>query len=253
MGFVEIADRIWVDRQESLDLNITLIAGEAGLVLVDTTGSAQGARQLRDAVRRISPTAPLVAVVNTHDHWDHIWGNGVLAAETQQLISHEHAKVPATTDFSSAKVIDLGDRALELVHPGRGHTAGDLVLRIPDADTLIAGDLVEESAPPAFGPDSYPLEWAVSLDVVLSLLTADTVVVPGHGARVDRGFVEQQRAEIGIVAETIRDAAGRGIPSTDALAKAEWPFPREALVDAVARGYSHLPRGSLRLPMAGNA
>ena len=55
--------------------------------------------------------------------------------------------VAAGPTFSSAPVIDLGDRMVELVHPGRGHTGGDLVVRVPDADVLLAGDLVEESAP----------------------------------------------------------------------------------------------------------
>ena len=45
---------------------------------------------------------------------------------------------------------------VELVHPGRGHTAGDLVVRVPDADVVYAGDLVEESAPPAFGVRLLP-------------------------------------------------------------------------------------------------
>lgn len=253
MGFTEIADRVWVDRQEWLDLNIVLVQGAAGLLLVDTTGAARAARQLRDDVRRIAPTAPLLAVVNTHDHWDHIWGNGVLAGDAAQVISHEHAKVPSTHDFSSAKVLDLGDRAVELVHPGRGHTAGDLVIRVADAEVLVAGDLVEESAPPAFGPDSFPLEWAASLDVVLSLTTAATTVVPGHGGRVDRAFVEEQRAGIAVVAETIRELAGQGVPAEQALTAASWPFPPESLIDAVSRGYRHLPRGSLRLPLLGNA
>ncbi|WP_110205973.1 MBL fold metallo-hydrolase [Nocardioides daejeonensis] len=250
MGFTEIADRVWVDRQDRLDLNIVLIAGERGLVLVDTTGSGAEARALREAVRRIS-RAPLLAVVNTHDHWDHVWGNGVLAAEATHVISHEQAKVPATVKFSSARALDVGDRMLELVHPGRGHTAGDLVIRVPDADVVVAGDLVEESGPPAYGPDSFPLEWATSLDVVLSLLTRGSTVVPGHGDRVDRDFVEEQRAHIGVVAETIRDLAGRGVAAPEALAAASWPFPADALTDAVARGYAALPRGSLRLPLLG--
>ena len=55
------------------------------------------------------------------------------------------------------------------------------------------------------------MEWPLSLDIVLGLLTPRSVVVPGHGAPVDREFVEIQRNEIGIVAETIRDLATRGI------------------------------------------
>src|SRR5690606_670064 len=113
--------------------------------------------------------------------------------------------VPADHTFSSVRVLDLGDRSVELIHPGKGHTAGDLVVLVPDADVMVAGDLVEESAPVFYGEDSHPFDWPTSLDLVLGLMTGDSVVVPGHGAVVDRAFVEDQRTGIGIVAETIRD------------------------------------------------
>jgi hypothetical protein len=93
------------------------------------------------------------------------------------------------------------------------------------------------------------LEWPLSLDLVLGMLTSDSVVVPGHGALVDREFVEDQRNAIGIVAETIRDLATRGVSVTDAVEAAEWPFPREYLHDAVRRGYGQLPRSQKRLPL----
>ena len=100
----------------------------------------------------------------------------------------------------------------------------------PDSDPQLAGDLVEESAArdgvPGLGGDCYPLEWPLTLDIVLGLTTQGSVVVPGHGAPVGRDFVEQQRNDIGIVAETIRDLATRGVPVDDALDAAEWPFPR---------------------------
>ena len=70
----------------------------------------------------------------------------------------------------------------------------------------------------------------------------------GQGV-VDREFVEEQRNTIGIVAETIRDLATRGVPVDEALAGAEWPYPREELADAVRRGYEHLPRSQKRLPL----
>ena len=86
---------------------------------------------------------------------------------------------------------------------------------------------------PAFGTDCYPMEWPLTLDVVLGLTTAQSVVVPGHGAVVDRDFVEEQRNPIGIVGETIRDLATRGVPVDDALgtarvalpARRRWPTP----------------------------
>jgi len=159
--------------------------------------------------------------------------------------------VPERT-FSSAIALDLGDRYVELVHPGRGHTAGDLVVRVPDADVVLAGDLVEQAEGgdvPGFGEDCYPMDWPLTLDTVLGLSTSATVVVPGHGAVVDREFVEVQRNTIGIVAETIRDLAGRGVPLAEALDAAEWPFPRGELAEAVRRGYEELPRAARRLPL----
>ena len=68
---------------------------------------------------------------------------------------------------------------MELIHPGRGHTSGDLVVRVPDADVLLGGDLIEESDPPFIGDDSWPMEWPLTLDLVLGLMTDATVVVPG--------------------------------------------------------------------------
>jgi hypothetical protein len=101
-----------------------------------------------------------------------------------------------------------------------------------------------------YGVDCHPLEWPGSLDVVLNLIGSGTVVVPGHGAVVDRDFVEQQKDAIAIVAQTIRDLAGSGVPADRALTEGEWPFPREGLVHAVALGYAALPPAGRGLPLA---
>jgi glyoxylase-like metal-dependent hydrolase (beta-lactamase superfamily II) len=282
--FTEVADRVWVARYDWFDVNVTVVAGTAGLLVVDTNASEQAARSVLEDLRRLSP-APLLAAVNTHVHFDHTFGNGVFAAEGAELVAHEdaagalpahaadirtqakadadedarYAELVATEEvvpqrtFSSALTLDLGDRLVELVHPGRGHTSGDVVVRVPDADVVLAGDLVEESAMrsgvPGLGDDCFPMDWPSTLDLVLNLVGPDTVVVPGHGAPVDRDFVQEQRASLGVVAETIRDLAGRGVPLDQALESADWPYPREALAAAVRRGYEQLPRSQKRLPL----
>ena len=285
MTFTEVADRVWVARYAWFDVNVSLIAGDRGLLAIDTHASAIAAREVIDDIRRLG-IGEVVAVVNTHEHFDHTFGNGEFrtAYGAVPIHSHETAAertasagerikaryddepddphrdevqateiVPADHTFSSAAALDLGDRLVELVHPGRGHTAGDLVVRVPDADVLLAGDLVEESAArngvPGFGSDCYPLDWPLSLDIVLGLTTPASVVVPGHGAPVGREFVEDQRNAIGVVAETIRDLATRGVPLAEALETGQWPYPREELADAVRRGYEQLPRSQKRLPL----
>jgi hypothetical protein len=76
------------------------------------------------------------------------------------------------------------------------------------------------------------------------------VVVPGHGNPVDRDFVLGQRGSIGIVAETIRDLAGRGVRPDQMAEAAEWPYPVEELAGAFRRGFAQLPRSGRSLPLA---
>jgi glyoxylase-like metal-dependent hydrolase (beta-lactamase superfamily II) len=284
-GFVEVADRCWVARYEFLDVNVGLVGGERGLLVVDTHCSEVEAVRVVEHIRRLG-VGEVVAVVNTHQHFDHTFGNVVLTeaydgppihahedaaaglARSGPLLQQEaasddsqprHADIAATRitlpteTFSSARAVDLGDRQVELIHPGRGHTGGDAVVRVADADVLFAGDLVEESpmrnGVPGYGDDCFPMDWPATLDLVISLTGAGTVVVPGHGDPVGRDFAEEQRSAIGVVAETIRDLASKGVPVRDALGAAEWPYPVEELANAVRRGYEQLPRSVRSLPL----
>ena len=279
-GFVEVADRCWVARHTTADVNVAVVGGERGLVVVDTHSSAATGREVLDRVRGLG-AGEVVALVTTHAHWDHVLGTStfldaygalpVVAHEETAATLREHGQavlaqgadevdqtgtelvVPDDT-FSSAKVIDLGDRLLELLHPGRGHTGGDLVGWVGDADLLLAGDLVEENErtghAPGFGDDCFPLEWPATLDLLISMLGPGTTVVPGHGNPVDKTFVMEQRGAVGMVAETVRDLAARGQrPETMATA-GEWPYPTELLEHAFRRGFVHLPHGSRSLPLA---
>ncbi len=284
-GFVEVADRCWVARYEFLDVNVGLVGGERGLLVVDTHCSEVEARRVVEHIRGLG-VGEVVAVVNTHQHFDHTFGNVVLneaydgppihahedaaagLAESGPLLQQEaaadgsdprNADIAATRitmptqTFSSARAVELGGRQVELIHPGRGHTGGDAVVRVADADVLFAGDLVEESpmrnGVPGYGDDGYPREWPATLDLVIGLLTPGSVVVPGHGLPVDKDFVDEQRSAIGVVAETIRHLASQGVPVRDALAATEWPYPAEQLELAVRRGYEQLPRTARSLPL----
>jgi glyoxylase-like metal-dependent hydrolase (beta-lactamase superfamily II) len=278
-GFVEVADRCWVARHRLADVNVGLVGGSRGLLVVDTHSSAATARRVVDQVRALA-AGEVVAVVNTHAHWDHVLGNSTFVEEYDgpPVVAHENtastlrehgtamvehlrerldmtgttAVVPGQT-FSSARVVDLGDRVVEVVHPGRGHTGGDAVVCVGDADVVFAGDLVEESearaAVPSFGDDCFPMEWPATLDLLTTLLTERTVVVPGHGLPVGRDFVMEQRADIGVVAETIRDLAGRGVKPEEMAGAAQWPYPVEELAHAFTRGFEQLPRSSRSLPL----
>lgn len=283
VDFTEVADRVWVARYPWADANVTAIGSDRGLVVVDTHASTDRGRTILSDLARLG-AGGVAAVVNTHWHWDHSFGNAAFREVDPEVPIHahenaatwlrehgeetksrftpetdpEHHEEVAATEivlpdqlFSSAAVVDLGDRALELIHPGRGHTDGDLVVRVPDVDVLLGGDLIEESAHPWIGMESWPMDWPLTLDIVLGVTTGSSVVVPGHGVVVDRAFVEEQRNELGLIAEQVRQLAGDGVPLQEAAAAGQWPWEADdpRIANAVVRGYEQLPRSQKRLPL----
>ena len=232
----EVAPGVLVRRHRSFDLNVTLVLGDATALVVDTHLHDGHARRLVAAVREV--TALPWVVVDTHAHFDHAFGNATFAREQpglhiwategcrreletsgalQQALAAEQLRengrpdeadavaavtvVPPNHTFTTDTRIDLGGRTVVLHHPGRGHTGHDAVVEVPDAGVTVAGDLVEQGAPPAF-EDSYPLEWPTTLDALLPRLGA--VVVPGHGDVVDPAFVAAQRDDLAAVADVAR-------------------------------------------------
>ena len=70
--FQEVADRIWVARYPWFDVNVTLVAGDRGLLVVDTHASGAAAAEVIEDVRLLG-AGEVVAVVNTHEHFDHTY------------------------------------------------------------------------------------------------------------------------------------------------------------------------------------
>jgi glyoxylase-like metal-dependent hydrolase (beta-lactamase superfamily II) len=262
----EVGDRVYVRRHHDMDLNVGLVVGDGACLVVDTRATWEQGRELTEAVRTLTPHP--WAVVNTHMHFDHSFGNAAFRPASiwghrrcvEALTDHGEAtrlqlvercrnagdaeKVaeltatridPPDLPVDDRATLDVGGRAVELRHLGRGHTDNDLVVLVPDADLLLAGDLVEQGAPPQFG-DGFPLEWPDTMDAVVSLISG--AVVPGHGAVVDRAFVEGQRDELARLAEVARHGHATGRPATDVAR--DLPYFGRFAPQAVERAYLQL-------------
>src|SRR6476661_7538925 len=94
--FTEVGDRVWVARYEWWDVNVSVIEGEEGLLVVDTNASSQAARDVIADLRRLSP-APVVGIVNTHEHFDHTFGNQAFRAEFAGVPITAHEEAAANT------------------------------------------------------------------------------------------------------------------------------------------------------------
>ncbi|GAA3085750.1 glyoxylase-like metal-dependent hydrolase (beta-lactamase superfamily II) [Kribbella aluminosa] len=241
MSWTELGDRTWVRRYDEWDLNVGLVVGADGALVIDTRATAEEAEQLRDHIRELTGL-PVKWVVNTHAHFDHVVGNSVFT--DAEVYLHENAATEqnlAGTTFAAAKVVDLGDRRVELLHVGNGHTSGDTVVAVPDVEVFFVGDLLEESAPPSYGEDSFPLEWPDTIQAVVGMMPLGVRIVPGHGAVVDLEFARDQAIELGRVANTISTLHHAGTSLDDALEHTEdWPWPVDKLQDAIRRGYAAL-------------
>jgi glyoxylase-like metal-dependent hydrolase (beta-lactamase superfamily II) len=278
-GFLEVADRVFVARYPQWDVNVGLVLGRDGAVVVDTRASSLQGFGVLDDIRRLGTDIEVTHVVNTHVHFDHTFGNAAFTAATV----HAHAnvarsvgadaerikaqfradpgngseagytsldvievlaseiRVPDRT-FERSATIDLGDRAVTMSWAGRGHTDGDISVHVPDADAMFLGDLIEESAPPSFGGDCWPLDWADTLTEHLGWLGPESLVVPGHGNPVGAEFVRRQRDDITMVGQVTRERrdAGWSLEAVVAEPDARLPYDLGRLGSALRRGWEQL-------------
>lgn len=253
-----MADGVLVRRHQELDQTLSLVVGGEHCLVVDSgTDEVHGAQWLA-AVRQV--TSVPVTLLITHAHWDHFFGTAAfppspvwahrrcrdeIAANAEahrarglhdlgedrdraERLGRARVVVPTQVLTTTAE-LDLGGRTVVLWHPGRGHTAGDVLVHVPDAGVVIAGDLVEQGAPPAIGEDAFPLDWPATLDALLGL--APRVVVPGHGEPVDVAFVATQRDELAKVAALVRAVRAGELSLDEGLARSPYPpeYSRAAL------------------------
>ncbi|MDI3472696.1 MAG: hypothetical protein PWQ20_738 [Thermotogaceae bacterium] len=200
----EIFPGVFVIINEKGGANLGFIIGKTGVVVIDTSLFVQKARELKDYINSITKR-PIIAVINTHYHPDHSFGN---AAFNCQIISHETTaeimknmseeyiknivsktdladdfqkfsiKLPNMT-FKKSKKIDLGDRLLEITHVG-GHTEDSSVVFIKPFNVLFAGDFVVNDYHPEIVPDSDLKTWMKKLKQILKWNI--DFVIPGHGS-----------------------------------------------------------------------
>lgn len=213
----KLGDGIYVHHGEHLDIddgyngdicNISFIVGERGVAVIDTGGSLKVGQQLRAAIHKITDK-PILFVINTHVHPDHIFGNAAFlpskTGETPpQFIGHEKLKqamhtrkegydklnqrflgadakgttiVAPTMAIKSVQTLDLGDRKLNVTAHPNAHTNTDITVEDSKTQTLFTGDLLFVERTPVIEGDIKGL--IAMLDALKTYPFKQ--VVPGHG------------------------------------------------------------------------
>ena len=188
--------------------NVLMVTGPDGVMLVDG-GSAERSADLLQFVGR-----PVQTLFNTHWHGDHTGSNEALGKAGAKIIAHENTKLwlgaefdvdwekktyeprpkaalPNQTFYTSGKMT-FGNEPIEYALMAQAHTDGDIYVRFPKSNVLMAGDVVSVGSYPVL--DYSTGGWIGGLvnaqKAILDMANAETRIVPGNGPVQTRADVQ---------------------------------------------------------------
>ena len=209
--------------------NLSFVVTGEGVVVVNGGGAYVLAQALHDEIKARTDQ-PVVLVVNENGQGHAMLGNSYWAEQGVPIIAHEDAAAEfeergfrilesmqqlnlekaegtflqgPTETFSDDYIVELGDFRIEVRYLGPSHSAGDVVVWLPNQDLVIAGDMAfHERMLPIF-EDTDTLDWLETWDTEFEALEA-TYVIPGHGHPTNmdqvrlytKGYLEYLRTQI---------------------------------------------------------
>ena len=204
-SFTEIGPGLWAFTAEG-DPNSGVIIGDDSVMVVEAQATPRLARKVIEEIRKVTDK-PITHLALTHYHAVRVLGASaygapqILMSEKARAMVAErgqedwdsefqrfprlfegHEEIPGltwpTTTFSGKMSVYLGQRRIDLMHLGRAHTAGDIVIHVPDANVMFTGDIVEYKSACYCG-DGHFQDWPRTLEAIRAFdLDA---IAPGRG------------------------------------------------------------------------
>ncbi len=222
------------------DPNTGVIIGDDGVMVIDTQATPFMAGDVLRKVREVTDK-PIKFALLSHYHAVRVLGaaafdpeNIIASRLTLEMIEERgqqdwnsefgrfprlfqgHESIPGLTwptiVFDEKLTVDLGNRKVEIMHVGKGHTQGDTIAWLPEEKILYAGDLVEYGATPYTG-DAHLADWPATLERLTAL--SPEKLVPGRGdalmsAEKCEEAISQTRAFITDLYSNAQEAVAKG-------------------------------------------
>jgi glyoxylase-like metal-dependent hydrolase (beta-lactamase superfamily II) len=207
MKTTDLGHRTWM--LEGQGGNITVIAGDDGVIMVDTE-FAPLHDKIKAAVKAVSDQ-PIKYVVNTHLHGDHTGGNQAFMLDGATVVATANLKkslsegttnaltgnktppapqgaLPERT-YNGRTTLAVKGRRVQLVAMPNAHTQGDTAVFVPDANVIATGDIVSTGMrwPNIDVGDKGDIDGIIrAVDVYIRRSNNETKIVPGHGAVMNK-------------------------------------------------------------------
>ena len=260
-SFTEIGEGLYAFTAEG-DPNSGVIIGDESVMIVEAQATPRLAQKVIDCVRNVTDK-PISHVVLTHYHAVRVLGASAFNAD--QIIMSDaaramvvergqedwdsefqrfprlfqgHESIPGltwpTTTFDTSMTVYLGNRRIDLMHLGRAHTAGDIVINVPDQNVMFTGDIVEYHSACYCG-DGHFADWADTLENIRAF--QPDAIAPGRGdALVGRHMVEEALDLTGDFIESTYAPAAK-VAARNGTLKEAWDAVR-ALCDPKFKDYA---------------
>ncbi|SDR62618.1 Glyoxylase, beta-lactamase superfamily II [Rhizobiales bacterium GAS191] len=207
ISFDQLGEGLYAYTAEG-DPNTGVIVGDDGCVVIDTQATPSMAQDVIARIRDVTDK-PIKYVVLSHYHAVRVFGASayagatIVASDATRGLIVERGEADKASEmgrfprlfqgaesvppglvwpritFPSEMTLWLGKREVRLAHIGRGHTAGDIIAWVPDAQVVFSGDLVEYHSACYCG-DAHLADWPATLDRLAGL--RPKALVPGRGA-----------------------------------------------------------------------
>jgi len=245
-----VGDGIYVHHGQHLDIdegyqgdicNISVIIGGNGVAVIDTGGSLKVGTQLRNAIKKMTDK-PILFVINTHVHPDHIFGNAAFILDKPTFVGHKKLAdamdirketyeklnlkflgkdafgsdiVKPTLIIDGATSLNLGDRTLTVTPYENAHTNTDISIIDSQTQTLFTGDLLFIERTPVVEGDIKGL--IATLEILKTYPIKQ--VVPGHGPVTKNGLtaLNDEQRYLNVLLADIRNVIKKGGSMTEAM------------------------------------
>ncbi len=212
--------------------NSGFILGGNGVIVIDTFLSPDPAAALLGEIHN-QTQLPVRYVVNTHYHLDHTGGNSVFADRGASIVAQRNVRAWEQTEnlkfFGANPTPEQKARIAALVLPDLlyidgldvylgsrlvqvrymlGHTGGDSVVFVPDANVVFAGDLVWTHHLPNL-VDASTDKWIATLDKLLAD-HASAAFIAGHGGVATANDVRDFRDYLVALRQAVAKAQAQG-------------------------------------------